>query len=171
MCGSQHTNLMWVTMFEVLMFLFENYMDSNAGVALKASNDTVALELERVGFGRLEIDRALDWLEGLVLTQKAIQDFETPVLVKSMRFYTWDESECLSVSGQGFLLHLEQLGILDPVTREVVIDRAMALDVCAIDLKQLRWIVLMVLFSRPECKNALMLLQEMILAEAFDVVH
>lgn len=159
-------------MFEVLMFLFENYMDSAVGVTLRSDNDAIVTELERVGFGRHEIDRALDWLDGLIRTQKAMEAARTPLLLAaSMRHYTWDESECLGVEGQGLLLYLEQLGILDSVAREVVVDRVMALETRAIGLKQLRWIVLMVLFNRPECKNALMLLQDMILAEAFDVVH
>ena len=68
-------------------------------------------------------------------------------------------------------MYLEQLGILDPVTREVVIDRIMALDSREVDLPRIRWVVLMVLFSQPDKKSVLSLLQDMILADAFDVLH
>ena len=39
--------------------------------------------------------------------------------------------------------------MLDSITRELVIDRVMALDTETIDLEQLKWVVLMVLFNQP----------------------
>lgn len=153
-------------MFEVLMFLFENYMDGN--VALKMDNDAVVLELERVGFDRFEIDRALDWLNGLNEFQQAVQ---SQLSTQAIRHYLPEESERLGLEGQGFLLHLEQIGILDPATRETVIDRIMALDPREVDLGRVRWVVLMALFNQPEKRSALSLLQDMILADAFDVLH
>lgn len=157
-----------VTMFEVLMFIFENYMDNN--VSLKADNQTIVTELEHVGFTRYEIDRALDWLEGLSRFQTAVDS--APMLVSSsIRHYLAEESKLLGVDGKGFLLYLEQLGILDPITREIVIDRIMALDSKDVDMGRIKWVVLMVLFSQPDKKSALSLLQDMILFDAFDVLH
>lgn len=155
-------------MFEVLMFLFENYMDGN--VTLKADNSAIAVELEKIGFERYEIDRALSWLDGLIQIQTAVA--AGPALTpQALRHYTPEESERLGVEGRGFLLFLEQIGILDPVTREVVIDRVMALEAREIDVPRIRWVVLMVLFNQPEKKTALAMLQDMILADAFDVLH
>lgn len=154
-------------MFEVLMFLFENYMDGT--VALKMDNDAILLELEKVGFDRFEIDRALDWLDGLNEFQQAVQSH--PISIHSIRYYLAEEAERLGVPGQGFLLHLEQINILDPTTREIVIDRIMALDPREIDLGRIRWVVLMALFNQPDKRSALTLLQDMILADAFDVLH
>ncbi|MEO8963387.1 MAG: DUF494 family protein, partial [Gammaproteobacteria bacterium] len=57
-------------MFEVLMFLFENYMDGN--VALRMDSADIVIELEKIGFDRYEIDRALNWLDGLLQIQTAI---------------------------------------------------------------------------------------------------
>ncbi len=157
-----------VTMFDVLMFIFENYMDGN--VALKTDNQTIAVELERVGFTRGEIDCALDWLDGLSRFKVAVE--AAPILASpSLRHFLTEESEQLGVEGRGFLLYLEQLGILDPTTREIVIDRVMALDSRAVDLGRVKWVVLMVLFSQPDKKSALSLLQDMILSDAFDVLH
>src|SRR5947207_14896021 len=113
-------------MFEILMFLFENYMDG--GVTFKMDSDVIVNELERVGFDRHEIDRALDWLDGLVSTQTAVAGFPGQ-FSRSMRHYTPEECERLDVEARGFLLYLEQLGILDSVTGEVVRDRVMALAV------------------------------------------
>jgi Smg protein len=157
-----------VIMFEVLMFIFENYMDSN--ISLKADNQTIVVELEKVGFTRYEIDCALDWLDGLNRFQTAVDS--APMLASpSIRHFLPEENEQFGVEGRGFLLYLEQLGILDPITREIVIDRVMALDGRDVDLGRIKWVVLMVLFSQPDKKSALSLLQDMILSDAFDVLH
>jgi Smg protein len=157
-----------VIMFEVLMFIFENYMDNN--VTLKADNQTIVVELENVGFTRYEIDCALDWLEGLSRFQ--IASGTVPAIAsRSIRHFLPEESERLGVEGKGFLLYLEQLNILDPITREIVIDRVMALENKETDLGRIKWVVLMVLFSQPDKKSALSLLQDMILSDAFDVLH
>lgn len=155
-------------MFEVLMFLFENYMDGT--VALKMDNADIQIELERIGFDRYEIDRALSWLDGLVEIQRAVLSGSSLTSL-SFRHYLPEESERMGVEGKGFLLYLEQLSIIDPITREIVIDRIMALDTREIDVARIRWVVLMVLFNQPDKKSALSLLQDMILAEAFDVLH
>lgn len=155
-------------MFEVLMYLFENYMDGS--VALNADQDTILSELEQAGFGRHEIGRALDWLDGLNRVQETVQ--AGPQLTHhAIRYFSADECERLSVEGRGFLLYLEQLSILDPMTREVVIDRLMALDHREVDLGRIKWVVLIALFNQPDKKAALSLLQDMILSDAFDVLH
>ena len=46
-------------------------------------------------------------------------------------------------------MSLEHMGVLDAFTRELVIDRVMALELDEIDPEQLRWVVLMVLFNQP----------------------
>lgn len=155
-------------MFEVLMYLFENYMDGS--VALNADADTIFSELELAGFSRNEIGRALDWLDGLNRAQETVQS--GPRLTShAIRHFSTGESERLAVEGRGFLLYLEQLSILDPMTREVVIDRIMALDPREVDMSRIKWVVLIALFNQPDKKSALSLLQDMILSDAFDVLH
>ena len=45
------------------------------------------------------------------------------------------------------LMFLERLGIFHGEIREHVIDRIMALDTQSVDLSQIRWVVLMILFN------------------------
>lgn len=155
-------------MFEVLMYLFENYMDGS--VSLNADQDTIVSELEQAGFLRSEIGRALDWLDGLNRVQETVQSGpqSTP---HAMRHYAPEEYERLGIDGMGFLLYLEQLSILDPMTREIVVDRIMALDHREVDLGGIKWVVLIALFNQPDKKSALSLLQDMILSDAFDILH
>jgi Smg protein len=156
-------------MFEILMFLFENYMDSNA--ALKMDNETLIVELEKIGFDRYEINRALQWLDGLSQFQSSVADAPKLSALLAIRHYLPEEAERIGVDGRGFLIYLEQIGILDPMTREMVIDRIMALDPREVDLGRIKWVILMVLFSQPEKKSALTLMQDMVLSDAFDVLH
>ncbi len=155
-------------MFEVLMFLFENYMDGN--ISLKMDNQTIISELERFGFIRYEIDRALAWLHGLNEFQKTAEN-APKITPHAMRFYMPMETEQLGEEGIGFLFYLERMRILDPLTREIVIDRLMVLDNREINLGRIKWVVLMALFNQPDKKSALTVLQEMVLSDAFDVLH
>lgn len=155
-------------MFEVVMFLIENYTDQ--GVNLITDKEAVTAELERVGFPKMEIDRALDWLDGLDRVQKAAE--AGPGLTgQAFRHYLPYEVEHFSLEGIGFLAYLEQLGILDARTREVVIDRLMALDKHEIDVARIQWVVLVALFNQPEKKPALGILQDLILSDAFGQLH
>lgn len=155
-------------MFEILMFLFENYMDGS--VALNADQDTICSELEQAGFTKNEIDRALDWLDGLNRVQETVQG-GSPSSSNAIRYYSTEECELIGQEGRGFLLYLEQLGVLDSTTREIVIDRIMALDQREVDIGRIQWVVLIALFNQPDKKSALSLLQDMILSDAFDVLH
>jgi Smg protein len=155
-------------MFEILMFLFENYMDGS--VTLKMDNDTIVNELQRVGFDRYEIDRALDWLDGLRFFQQSVQAGPA-ITSKSIRHYIPIETEIIGIEGIEFLTHLERLSVIDPLTREVAIDRIMALDAREVDLGRIKWVILMVLFNQPDKRAALSLLQDMILADVFDALH
>ncbi len=155
-------------MFEVLMYLFENYMDGS--VALNADQDTIVSELEQAGFTRYEIGRALDWLDGLNRVQETVQAGSS-FTHHAIRHYTIEEIERVNVEGRGFLLYLEQLGVLDPMTREIVMDRLMALDHREVDMGRIKWVVLIALFNQPDKKSALTLLQDMILSDVFDVLH
>lgn len=155
-------------MFEILMYLFENYMEG--GVALNADQDTIYSELEQAGFHKNEIGRALDWLDGLNRVQESVHSSpHTPS--HAIRFYSPEECEQISTEGRGFILYLEQISILDSMTREIVIDRLMALDRREIDLGRIKWVVLIALFNQPDKKSALSLLQDMILSDAFDALH
>jgi len=62
-------------------------------------------------------------------------------------------------------MHLENLGILSPVQREWVIDRLLALAAEEIDIEQVKWVVLMVLFSQPDEANAYARMEDLVFEE------
>ena len=81
------------------------------------------------------------------------------------------ENKKLDVECKGFLIFLEQSGVLDYEDRELVIDRVMALETDVIELQQLKWVVLMVLFNRPGKEAAFVWMEDIILDEVSTVVH
>ncbi len=154
--------------FDVLMFLFENYMSEEAELAedREALRDT----LQEAGFKQGEIRKAFDWLEGLA----ELKEDETAGVLRcphSFRIYSEQEAEKIGVEGRGFLLFLEQMGVLDHAAREMVIDRVMALEGDEADLDQLKWVVLMVLFNQPGREAAFAWMEDLVLDEMDNVLH
>jgi len=138
------------TILDVLMYLFENYI--NDEIEFDPTEDSLRVELKNAGFRKNEISRAFDWLSGL--SNKELDTHNVACNATSMRLYTEFEVEKLDTECRGFILFLEQTGMLDHHTREIVIDRVMALDFDEIDIEQLKWVILMVLFNQPGSEAA-----------------
>ena len=128
--------------FDVLIYLFENYLDDDT--VLQPDSDDIKTELLQAGFEPTEINTAFNWLEEL--TEKRTI---TPTLSSAIRIFCPQEEVKLDLECRNFLLFLEHCGILVPATREIVIDRAMAIDHETLSLDELKWTVLMVLLSQP----------------------
>ena len=153
---------------DVLLYLFENYIDTDD--TNKPDKDTLELELERVGFQQLEVTKAFDWLESMtVVAEDSLESSNHSDLV--LRIYTQQEIERLDTNCRGYLLFLEQVGVLDAATREVVIERVMALDADEIDLEQMKWVVLMVLFYQPGREVAYAWMEDLVFEDLEAVVH
>jgi Smg protein len=127
--------------FEVLMYLFENYLGEDAG---PPDSETIRTDLIDAGFDDFEVEKAFAWLDSLSL-QAPIK----PSVASAFRIFSSRETAKLDVECRNFLIFLELSGILLPHNREIVIDRIMALEEDEISIDNLKWIVLMVLFSQP----------------------
>jgi len=131
-------------MLDVLMYLFENIDDD---ILLNEDQESLKAELIEEGFSEAEVSKAFLWLEGLTEDTNLINSNHQGLA--SIRIYTLEEGEKLDVECRGFLLFLEQVGVLNTTSRELIIDRVMALDTEDFDLEQLKWVILMVLFNQP----------------------
>lgn len=134
------------SVLDVLMYLFEHYLDEESD--MESDQEALKLELIQAGFPETEISKAFDWLEGLASEQHELPQ-EGRKGNPTTRIFTQEESERLGLECRGFLYFLEQVNVLDTTTRELVIDRVMALETDELDLEQLKWVVLMVLFNQP----------------------
>ncbi|WP_105201215.1 MULTISPECIES: DUF494 family protein [unclassified Pseudoalteromonas] len=157
-------------MFDILMYLFENYIHNESEIFVEES--VLTDELLKAGFNSPEIYKALDWLEQLAQLQHSD---ESPYLDRTpaaaCRIYTGEESIKLDIQCQGFLLFLEQVGVINGTTREMVIDRAMALDHAQIALDDLKWVVLMVLLSVPGQEHAYAQMEDLIFDDPNPTLH
>jgi Smg protein len=157
-------------MFDILMYLFENYIHSEAEVMV--DHDILTDELTRAGFHQDEIYKALSWLEKLA----ALQDTDSyPYFSReasrSFRIYTDEENQLLDIECRGFLMFLEQVNVLDFTTREMVIDRVMELDTKFFSIDDLKWVVLMVLFNVPGKETAYSQMEDLIFDEQEGPLH
>jgi len=90
---------------------------------------------------------------------------------RAVRVFGALEQARLDTDCRGFLVHLENVGILSPTQRELVIDRLMALEGDEIDLEKLKWVVLMVLFSQPGQETAFSRMEDLVFEERHGAVH
>jgi len=152
---------------DVLVYLFENYIDTDD--RQKPDKNTLELELEQVGFQQLNVDKALDWLEGMVIdTEESSGTINHTIIA---RIYNKPEMERLDVTCRGYLVFLEQVGVLDALTREIVIERLMALDTNEIDLEQMKWVILMVLFYQPGREIAFAWMEDLLFEDMDAIFH
>jgi len=137
-------------MFDILVYLFENYFEAD----LHPDQITLEQELSAAGFDSTEINLAFDWLNGLeTLASSPYPD--SLVDSKSARIYADIEQEKIDAESRGFLTFLEVSNILNAVQREWVIDRILALNDRDVGLEQVKWIVLIVLWSQGAAEDYL----------------
>ncbi|MFA7239794.1 MAG: DUF494 domain-containing protein [Sulfuricellaceae bacterium] len=132
-------------MFDILVYLFENYLE----VSAYPDENKLTRELSAAGFERGEINLAISWMHGL---ESLVHTGKEDVLAagKSTRFFTEREIDHIGVEGVGLIAFLENSGVLDPVQREWIVDRAFAIDEQVLSLEQVKWIILFVLWSQNE---------------------
>jgi Smg protein len=168
-------------MFEVLVFVYENYWRGDACPELQQ----LGRKLSAHGFEPEEIHDALVWLDGLNSAAQAIRldPSSAPVAdtlpsppsasaagsrardtaptqhqsPHSLRVYSVAEQDHLGAQCLGFISFLESAGVLPPHMREIAIDRAMAAPGDPVSLDELKLIVLMVYWSFGTEPDALVL--------------
>ncbi|MEE9448281.1 MAG: DUF494 domain-containing protein [Arenicellales bacterium] len=158
------------SVLDILIYLFEHYMLENP--EQEPDEEAIMSELMQAGFNHRTIDHAFDWLENLAImceqheldhTDNQVENAQeinpliqtipknTHAISKyAMRHYLPEEQGKLNLEARGLLLSLEQCGVLNPASRELVIDRLMALETDDIDIHHIKWVILMVLTN---CQN------------------
>lgn len=156
------------TVLDVLMYLFDNYEDDD--VKIMPDQDALRCQLRDAGFADGEVKKAFDWLEGLA-TQMNDHYPSSISGIATSRIFNDKELKKFDTECRGFLLFLEQAGVLDLQDRELVIDRAMALESEDIDLQQLKWVVLMVLFNQPGKEAFITWMEDIVMDELNASLH
>jgi Smg protein len=152
---------------DILIYLYENYMDGEQ--APPSDQHELRDELIQAGFPAGEIDKAFDWLDELANSDQS-QHSDTRQS-HSLRVFTEEENSRLDLDSRGLLLFLEQNDILTVNARELVIDRALALDTAVITEEELKWIILLVLMNQPGQEAAFARMEDMVYNEVPVFLH
>ena len=134
-------------MIDILVYLFENYHDFSA----RPKTKTLKRRLSAVGFNKEAITVALRWLDGL----KATSAVDRPRDQRALRIYLPNEQRKLGLDCLAFIAFLEAADMLEPALRELVVEGAMLLDDDPVPLAKFKIIVLMILWSREQALEPL----------------
>ncbi|MBC3808959.1 DUF494 domain-containing protein [Undibacterium seohonense] len=156
-------------MFDILVYLYETYYRPDTC----PDSIVLAKKLSAVGFDDDEIIAALDWLRGLADTTNhlAIADLDALLCPASLlestgfRVYTEEENALLGSEAIGYLHFLQDTEMLNAQQREIVIERAMAVDESPLSLAKFKVIVLMILWSQG-CESDMLMFDELLLSDA-----
>ena len=151
---------------DVLMYLFETYIETQDETEM--DQEDLRVDLTEAGFNSNEIEKAFDWLDKLNHMNSITEDLFD---VSSNRVYSKIEMSRLSSSCRGFIEYLEQINILSFSQRELLIDRLLALNTNDINIDQIKWIVLMILFSQPNQEKAYSRMEDLIFETNESVLH
>ncbi len=152
---------------DILIYLYENYMvDIQEG---PDDQDEIQEDLRQAGFPENEIERAFQWMDELVLHQSI--EHQLAHRPHSVRIFTEQEQRRLDSECRGYLMFLEQSGILDHAGRELVIDRVLALESDAIGIEEIKWVALLVLINQPGQEGALAQMEELVYSDLPSQLH
>lgn len=154
------------SILDVLLYLFEHYIYDQPELA--QDPDSLQNNLLQAGFSASEVSRAFVWLETLAQDRPAPA---FPAVRGPTRLFAGAELDRFDLESRGFLMFLEQNGVVTAEQRELVIDRAMALDLDDIALDDLKWVVLMVLFNQPGSEAAFAWMESQIFSDDPEPVH
>lgn len=144
-------------MFEILVYLYETYNYSDACPEPQA----LAKKLSAVGFDDDEISEAIDWLGVLANTDT---NYLKQSDITSFRVYTAQELAWIGLKAVGFIQFLESAKLIDSQQREIIIDRALAVEETPITIDKLKIIVLMMLWSQGK-EPDLFIFDELLLSD------
>lgn len=148
---------------DILMYLFETYLDDDDSEI--PSEEHIRNELKKIGFQDNKVTQAFDWLDDLAILKDNYTHLEQ-LDQNSFRTFSLLEVEKFDHQARGVLLDLVDLGIITPTQRELIIDKALALDISPINQEHMKWVVLMVLFNLPDSEGSFTWIQDLLYEEA-----
>ncbi|NWG39637.1 MAG: DUF494 domain-containing protein [Hydrogenophilaceae bacterium] len=132
-------------MLDILVFLYESYRMAE----LAPDRDSLERKLFAAGFDEFSVKRALDWFSRMSATKSHPRLLESP----HFRHFAPEEQERLDEDCIATLRFLEESEILDAESREWVINGLMHLHGEDIAPEQVRWMSLIVLWSRGQIEH------------------
>lgn len=132
-------------MLEILVYLYESYRMAE----LAPDRDTLEKKLFAAGFDAPSVKEALDWFGRMTASEIHPRLIESP----HYRHYAPEEMDRLDDDCRASLRFLEEAQILDAESREWVINGLMHLSGEDIGPEEVRWMSLVVLWSRGHIEH------------------
>src|SRR5688500_19005385 len=120
-------------MFEVLVFMFENYFANHA----QPDSEVLTIELSAAGFAQSDIYGAVSWFDEMKTM------LHQPVAIyahqhTATRIFANVELKKINTESISFILFLQQAKVINDVERDLIVDRAMALKQEHIQIEEMR---------------------------------
>ncbi len=144
-------------MLDILVYLYESYRMAE----LAPDRDALEKRLFAAGFDAPSVKEALDWFGRMTASEAHPRLAE----IAHFRHYAREELDKLDEDCRASLRFLEEAQILDAESREWVINGLMHLTDGDIGPEQVRWMSLVVLWSRGYIEH-FTFLEELLLSEA-----
>jgi len=132
------------TMLDILVYLYESFRMAE----LAPDRDALEKRLFAAGFEESDINAALDWFAHLAGSKAHAR-----LSLEHYRHYATEECERLNEACRNELTYLVSAEILDAESREWVISGLMALGGEDIETDHVRWMTLIVLWSRGHIEH------------------
>jgi Smg protein len=99
--------------------------------------------LEDAGVPQMELDRTVEWLSEFSRTnmQRTVNQPST----HSVRVFSAQERQKITSQARQWIIQLENLGIINTILREQIIERVMACDFDEVSVTHTQWIAYLVL--------------------------
>jgi Smg protein len=130
-----------VSILDVLLHISKHYDNTSAWV--NKSPDLID-DLQKEGFDLTLINKSLDWLAALT---HAKLDLGTASINRStFRIFSREEHSYFNSAGINFIISLQTHGVLNTLTRELVIQQASLLQLEPMTIPVIKGVVALVLF-------------------------
>ncbi|EQD53930.1 Protein smg [mine drainage metagenome] len=161
---------------DVLAFLYEtHFAELDGEIEENLDPSCIVTGLKAAGFSEQVAQDAIQWLGDL--DEMAPDAFFEPgephngLCPVPQRIYTLEEMACVNISCRGLLHLLEETGVINPLQREIVIERACALGFTPVDAHDLKWVILFVLRGRYGSSIACSMAEDILFRDPSVLLH
>lgn len=131
---------------EIVSYIFAVHNPANTDRwSLNVDRQELLNKLQHAGFSVAKIEMALDWLTSLAQQQMTEHDLNE---VDSVRIFAPEEIAKIGEDNLTFITILEDAEILNPATREIVLNQLLLLKQDDISLTEVKLVAFMVLVSQ-----------------------
>lgn len=157
------------SLFGLLLYVFENYPQLDH--TNESKREEITEEMINSGFNKNDVEQIMDWFLDLNQQRQLLLNSTLNQDMTSHRVFSQRECECMTPEARSRILELQQKGYIDTVTRELVLDRLIALDEPSLDSPEIDWLVLVVMYQDSDQPHQRRLIEDMVMLEESSICH